>query len=241
MAIAQAIPTASPDNAAGTTLPTRTGKYLEAYTLPLGSARTWLGAEGSYFTVSNAADDTQITAHAAPAIADLSTKPILHFYNGNAAGGKSIYLDYISIYTIVANASATRVFFDAYVDAKGSTSVTSGGTAATPANVLITSSTTSGATVTAGAVVSAMSSPRKIFHSMVRPAIGIALDQYHFSFGNGLTMGQGAFVQATVQSTFTAGPPIVIPPGCNFGFVQISPSGAATAMTFEYNVGFWER
>jgi hypothetical protein len=76
---------------------------------------------------------------------------------------------------------------------------------------------------------------------MVRPAIGIALDQYHFSFGNGLTMSQGAFVQATVQSTFTAGPPIIIPPGSNFGFVQISPSGAATAITFEYQVGFWER
>jgi hypothetical protein len=76
---------------------------------------------------------------------------------------------------------------------------------------------------------------------MVRPAIGIALDQYHFSFANGLTMSQGAFVQATVQSTFTAGPPIVIAPGSSFNFVQISPSGAATAMTFEYQIGFWER
>jgi hypothetical protein len=239
MAIAQSLPTANADGTS-VVLPSRTGKYAEAYAIPLWPARYSLAAEGTYFTVQNATDDTQITAHAAPAIVDASTKPILHFFN-SASSTKSIYIDYISLYTIVANASATRVFFDAYVDNKGSTSVTSGGTAATPANVLSTSTATSSATVTAGAVVSAMTSPRKIFHSMVRPAIGIALDQYHFSFGNGLTMSQGAFVQATVQSTFTAGPPIIIPPGSNFGFVQISPSGAATAMTFEYQIGFWER
>jgi hypothetical protein len=240
MSVAQSLPTGTPDSTVAA-LPTRTGKYGEGYVLEIGRARDWLAAEGSYYHVANATDDTQITAHAAPAISDASTKPIIHIFNGNSAGGKSIYLDYISLYTIVANASATRVFFDIYVDNKGATSVTSGGTAATPANVLSTSTNTSGGVVTAGAVASTMTSPRKIFHSMVRPAIGIALDQYHFSFGNGLTMGQGAFVQATVQSTFTAGPPIVIPPGSNFGFVQISPSGAATAITFEYQVGYWER
>lgn len=245
MAIAQSLPTGTPDGTAVVT-PSRTGRYTEAYVLPLGTPRSWLAAEGSYYTVQNATDDTQITAHAAPAIADASTKPVIHFFNGNTAvaaggNGKSIYIDYISLYTIIANASATRVFFDGYVDNKGTTSVTSGGTAATPANVLSTSTATSGATVTAGAVLSTMTTPRKIFHSMVRPSIGIALDQYHFSFGNGLTMAQGAFVAATVQSTFTVGPPLIIAPGSNFALVQISPSGAATAMTFEYQIGYWER
>ena len=47
---------------------------------------------------------------------------------------------------------------------------------------------------------------------------------------------------AVVQPTdFTAGRPIFIPPGSNFGFVQISPSGAGTAATFEYNIWFYER
>lgn len=239
-AVSQTLPTPTADSTAYA-VPTRTGKYGEAYTLPLGKPRDWLAAEGSYYTVQNAADDTQITAHAAPAVADLSTKPLLHFFNSNAAGGKSIYLDYCSLYTIVANASATRVFFDGYVDNKGSTSVTSGGTAATPVNVLSTNSTASGAVVTAGAVASTMTTPRKIFHSMVRPSIGIALDQYHFGFGDGLRMAQGAMVAATVQSTYTAGPPIIIAPGSNFGLVQISPSGAATAMTFEYQCGYYER
>jgi len=240
MAVAQSLPAANSDSTTVGT-PSRTGKYGEAYVNEISTPRYWLAAEGSYYTVQNAADDTQITAHAAPAVADLSTKPFIHFFNGNAAGGKSIYLDFISVYTIVANASATRLFIDGYVDNKGSTSVTSGGTAATPVNVLSSSTATSGATVTAGAVASTMTSPRKIFHTMVRPAIGIALDQYHFSFGNGLTMSQGAFVQATVQSTFTCLPPVIIPPGSNFGFVQISPNGAATAMTFEYCIGYFER
>lgn len=245
MAVAQSLPTATQDGT-NVVLPSRTGRYGEAYILPIGKARDWLAAEGSYYTVQNATDDTQITAHAAPAIADTDTKPIIHIFNSNtsvAAGGngKSIYIDYISLYTIVANASATRVFFDAYVDNKGTTCKTSGGTVATAVNVLSSSTNTSGGIVTAGAVVAAPVSSRKIFHSMVRPAIGIALDQYHFSFGNGLTMSQGAFVQATVQSTFTAGPPLIIPPGSNLMFVQISPSGAATAMTFEYQVGYYER
>lgn len=240
MATAQSLPTGNADGTAVVT-PSRTGKYSEAYVLPVGTPRAWLAAEGSYYTVFNATDDTQIAAHAAPAIADTDTKPIIHIFNGNAAGGKSIYVDYISLYTIVANASATRVFFDAYVDNKGTTCKTSGGTVATAANVLSSSTNTSGAVVTAGAVVAAPASSRKVFHSMVRPAIGIALDQYHFSFGNGLTMSQGAFVQATVQSTFTAGPPLIIPPGSNLMFVQVSPSGAATAMTFEYQIGWWER
>jgi len=239
MAIARSRPTINVDSATGAVSPSRTGSYTEAYVLPVGTPWHMLCDEGSYFTVSNATDDTQIAAHVAPAIVDVDTKPIIHIFNG---GTSRIYLDYISIYSIVANASATRVFFDAYTDAKGSTSRSSGGSASGAiANTNSVSTNTSGATVFAGAVVAANVSPRKVFHAMVRPAIGIALDQYHFSFGNGLTMSQGAFVQATVQSTFTAGPPIIIGPGGNFSFVQISPSGAATAMTFEYQIGFWER
>lgn len=239
MAVAQARPTAAADSSSVVANPSRTGKYLEAYVVPVATPRYMLAAEGSYFTAMNATDDTQLTAHAAPAIVDTDTKSVIHLFNG---GDKDIYLDYISIYSVVANASATRVFFDAYTDAKGTTCKTSGGTVATLVNnTKSNSASTSGAVITAGAVVTAPVTSRKVFHSMVRPAIGIALDQYHFSFGNGLSMSQGAFVQATVQSTFTAGPPIIVAPGGNFCFVQISPSGAATAMTFEYQLGYWER
>lgn len=238
MAVAQTLPSSNADGSAIVT-PSRTGKYLEAYTVPVGRARDMLALEGSYYTAMNATDDTQLTAHAAPAIADAGTKPIIHFYNG---GTKTVALDYISLYTIVANASASRVFFDAYVNSSGSTVRTSGGTAITLANNNnAASSNTTGLTIYAGAVVTTATSLRKVFHSMVRPAIGIALDQYHFSFGQGLGMSQGAFVQATVQSTYSAGSPIIVAPGGNFLFEQISPSGAATAMTFEFQMGWSER
>lgn len=238
MAIAKARPTGNADGTSVVT-PSRTGKYSEAYVIPAGPLRYAFADEGSYFSTCNATDDTQITGHAAPAIADTDTKPIIHLFNN---GTSDIYLDYISIYSIVANASATRLFFNGYIDAKGTTARSSGGTAITGIhNVRNNSSNTTGAVIYAGAVVAAPTSSRRVFHSMVRPAIGIALDQYHFSFGNGLTMAQGAFVQATVQSTFSAGPPIIIGPGGNFMFTQIGPSGAATAMTFEFAMGFWER
>ena len=201
-------------------------------------ARYDAAVAGLYFMAANATDDTQITAHAAPAIADTDTKPIIHLFNG---GEKTLYLDCISLFTIVANANATRVFFDVYVDQKGTSCKTSGGTVSTNVQGCTNKGfTASGIVVTAGAVVAAPTSSRKIGHAMVRPAIGIALDQYHFSFGAGLNMSQGAFVQATVQSTYSAMPPAVLQPGGNLMFSQVSPSGATTAMTFEYQIGWWE-
>ena len=44
-----------------------------------------------------------------------------------------------------------------------------------------------------------------------------------------------------VASVLVSCPPVVIGPGGNFGFVQTSPSGASTAMTFEMEMGYWER
>lgn len=202
-------------------------------------SRYALATVGAYFTASNATDDTQLTAHAAPAISDTNTKSIIHIFNG---GERFINLDFISLYSIVANASATRVFFDVYTDAKGSSCKTSGGTVATVVNNCLSNSNIStGAVLTAGAVVTAPATNiKKLGHAMVRPATGIALDQYHFSFGNGMTMSQGAFVQATVQSTFSCMPPVILAPLGNLMFVQISPSGATTAMTFDYQMGWWE-
>lgn len=239
MAIAKARPTANSDGSAVVT-PSRAGSYLEGYTIPVYPPRYAVADEGSYFYASNAADDTQITGHVAPAISDTDTKPILHLFNG---GSKDIYLDFIAIYTVVANASATRVFFDAYTDQKGTTCKTSGGTVATLVNNTRSSSSTStGAVLTAGAVVAAPVSSRKVLHAMVRPIIGIALDQYTFGFGNGAGLSSALLVSGgAVTVVHTSGPPVVIAAGGNFMFTQIGPSGATTAMTFEYSMGWWER
>lgn len=236
MAISQTRPTATSDSTQAAT-PTRTGSYSEAYTQPIGLNRVTLADEGSYYTASNATFGTQLTAHAAPAIADTDTKSIIHFYN---AGTKRVSLDYITMCATVANASATQVYFAVYLDNKGSTAKTSGGTVITPNNVLYTSTFSTGIVMTAGAVVTAPTTSRKVMAREVRPSIGIALDTYHFSFGNGMYSPSYSQV-ATVTQVLVCGPPIVVQPGGNFMFVQCGPSGASTAMTFEFEMGYWER
>src|SRR5215204_3302912 len=98
MAIAKLRPTGNADGTSVVT-PSRTGKYAEAYNLPMGIGRYGLADEGSYYTVASVIG-TDITAHAAPAIADAETKPLIHIFNG---GSNDLYLDYIEMLTTIAN------------------------------------------------------------------------------------------------------------------------------------------
>lgn len=238
MAIAKARPTGNADGTAIVT-PSRTGKYTEAAVLPYGTGRVALADEGSYYVCQNATVGTQLTGHVAPAIADTNTKSIIHLYNG---GSNDVYLDYIVLTTAVANASATAVDFLAWTDSKGSTGLTSGGTASVPVNTRSNSTAASGVVLTAGPLVTApTTNVKKVLQRVVKPYIGVALDSYSFVFGNGAWAPTGFALITAVTHTLTSCAPVVLAPGGNFYFVQTGPSGAATAMTFEYEVGFWER
>lgn len=229
-------------NADGTTTqaPYRTGSYGEAYVMPVGVGRVTLADEGSYFVAQNATVGTQLTGHVAPAIADTNTKSIIHGYN---SGSKYVYLDYITLTTVVANASATAVDFLAYTDLKGSSCLTSGGTALTAVyNTLSDSTATSGMNWTAGACVTAPATNiHRVLQRTVKPYIGVALDSYSFVFGNGAWAPTGYALITAVTNTLCSCAPVVIAPGSNFMFVQCGPSGAATAMTFELEIGYSER
>ena len=229
-------------NADGTTTatPSRTGSYGEAYAVPLGTGRTTLADEGSYYVAQNATVGTQLTGHIAPAIAETNTKSIIHFYNG---GTLDVYLDYLALTTVVANASATAVDFLAYTDNKGATGLTSGGTAITTIYGTRSNSTnTSGITLTAGACVTApVTNIHRVLQRTIKPYIGIALDSYTFSFGNGAFAPTGFALVTAVTHTLTSCAPVVVGPGGNFYFVQTGPSGAGTAMTFEFEMGYFER
>jgi len=236
MATSKLRPTKNADGSAIVT-PSRTGAYGEAYVMPMGIGRYGLADEGSYWTASSVIG-TDITAHAAPAIADAETKPILHLFNG---GTNDVYLDYIEILTTIANASATAVAFRLYLDAKGATSRTGAGTAITPVNTRSNSTTTTGVTMFAGAVTAVGTSPKLAFSRVIKEFIGVALDRYSFSFGNGLSGNPTTTYIAGATNIVTFGPPIVLAPGGNLCFCQVSPSGAATAATFQFELGYFER
>lgn len=236
MATAKLRPTKNADGTAVVT-PSRTGSYGEAATIPYGIGRYGYAMEGSYWTAASVIG-TDITAHAAPTIANAETKPIIHMFNG---GTNDVCLDYIELLTTVANASATAVAFTIYLDAKGSTNRTAAGSAITPVNVLSNSSTSSGVTMYAGAVTAVGSSPKLAFSRVIKEFIGVALDRYSFSFGNGLLGNPTTSYTAGATNIVCFGPPIVLAPGGNLCFCQVSPSGVTTAATFQFEMGYWER
>ena len=241
MAINKLRGTKSADSAAISS-PSRTGSYGEAYVQPVGVGRTTLADEGSYYVAQNSIIGTQLTGHVAPAIADagIGTKSIIHFFN---AGALDVYLDYLMLTTVVANATATSVDFLAWTDNKGSTGLTSGGTAITTVyNTRSNSTTASGISMTAGPLVTApLTNVHRVLQRRVKPYIGVALDSYSFVFGNGLWNPTGFALVTAVTHTLSGCAPVVVGPGGNFYFAQIGPSGGTTAMTFEFEMGFFER
>ena len=240
MAYAKRRPSVNAD-ASSIGLPSRTMSYNEAFVVPIGLGRHALAAEGSYYTAMNATVATALTGHVAPAIADTCTKPIIHLYNP-ATSTKDVYIDYIRIQPVTVNASSTATDFTVYIDALAASSRTGGGTAITPGCCLGGGGAAT-SVVYSGAVTAVSASSVKVFAWMIRPVIAVTLDQYLFSFGEGIVALPTATVLTGTSTAVVAcsGPPIVIPAGGNFMFSQVGPSGSATAMTYEFEMGFYER
>lgn len=241
MAVSRSLPTFNADSSAVQN-PNRTGSYLEAFTLPLGAGKAIAYSdEGSYFVTYNVTDGTGIAGHAAPVQADLSTKPLLHIYNG---GTKRIYPDFVRIRMTAIGAGATTTDFTLWADSAGHTVKTSGGTVATVVNTNPASSTASGAVLSFGAVVAtAGTGERRLDHQRVRSVVPVVEDQYIFTFGNqtyGPATGGITMAGTAVIAAYVAMPPVVIPPGGNFKLVEWGASQSG-AHSFEYTIGFVER
>lgn len=246
MAIAKSLPSFNADAPLVQNLPTRTGSYGEAYTLPLGSSKQSLYAdEGSYFTTYNVTDGTGIAGHPAPVQADLSTKPLLHIFNSNtAASGKSIILDYVRIRMTAIGASGTTEDVTTWVDQAGATTLSGGtGTVATAVNCRSDQPNTAGAVVTFGVVTAtANSTERRLDHQRIRSVRPIVEDQYVFSFGSSrFSMPSAqAITTAVIAAIYVPLAPAVIMPGGNFKLVLWRASQAA-ADSYEYSLGWTER
>lgn len=242
MAIAKLKGTKEADSGSATALPNRTGAYGEAYILPVGLGRITLADEGSYYTCVNPTVGSALTLHAAPAINETDTKSIIHLFNP-VTSGKDVYIDYIWMKQTVVNASSTASDYLVYIDQGNVTARASGGTAITPACTRTASIASASAMVVyAGAVVTNATTGTKVAQRTVRPVISVAEDQYTFKFGGEMAMPSSQALTGTnVCSLVCSFPPVVITPGGNFKFVQTGPSGASTAATMEFEMGFWER
>src|SRR5438105_15167950 len=128
MAIARTLPTRNADGSAVVT-PSRSGPYLEAYALPLGGGNWAFADEGSYYVGNNATLATGIAGHPAPVVADTDTKALFHLFNGST---KNVVMDYLFTELTAAGTAGTLTYTVAYLNNKGATALSSGGTAIAP-------------------------------------------------------------------------------------------------------------
>lgn len=242
MSVARTLPALSPDNPSVVTYPSRTGADGSAYVLPMGSKQNFYADEGSYYLVNTTTPGTGVAGHAAPVAADLSTKPLIFLYNGNAT--KAITIDFIKVRMTAIGAGATTTDFDSWYDQANATRYSSGGTAMTPINCRSDLyAQASAATVYFGAVVtSAAVQAKRCGHSRVRSVVPVVEDQYLFTFGQAHQVPNAGVATSGTNILAAVVPmaPIVIAPGGNFLFVEwgVSQSGAHS---FDMEMGYWER
>lgn len=239
MSINRVLPTR---NADGTTVvtPSRTGPYMEAYNIPLGAGNWAFADEGSYYHAGNATVATGIAGHAAPVVADTDTKALLHIFNGST---KNIVMDYLFTEVTNAGTGGTITYTVGYIDNKGSTALSSGGTTITPVSTNSGgASQPTGIVVTFGAAVLAMTSSSKVGIQIAREVIPVVQDTLLVKFG-----AVSGAVHSALTSAGTATDhmvqlfaPIVIAPGGNLNIAHISPSQSA-ARSYQFSCGYWVR
>lgn len=218
----------------------RNSTYGERYVVPVSGGSNWsLADEGSYFVATNAALATAIAGHAAPVVADTDTKPFLFLYNG---GGRVIIPDFAVFEVTAAGTAGTLNYVTSYIDSKGSTARSSGGTELTPVSSRSDAPFSTGASVWAGAVVAAMSSSKKVAQQIVREVIPVVQDTITVVWGSPNGTPRAALTTAGTATNHSVLylPPVAIAPGGNFNLSFIRPSQSAAA-SYQVQFGYWER
>lgn len=239
MSVARALPTRNADSSTAAT-PNRTGPYSEAYALPLGAGNWIFADEGSYYVANNATLATGIAGHAAPVVADTDTKPLLHLFNGST---KTVIPDYLFLEVTAAGTAGTIQYTVIYTDNKGTTALSSGGTAIT---AVPTNSAGAGAdstiVITFGAVVASMTSSKKVGQQIGREVIPVVQDTLLFKFGPVSGSAHAALTTAGTATNHLVQlfAPIAIAPGGNLNISQIRPSQSAAA-SYQFSFGYWVR
>jgi hypothetical protein len=234
MAVQRPYPTPTGNGVAS--VPSRAGQDLSAYVLPLGNSNWVFGDEGTYYVATNATVGTGIAGHAAPVVADTDTKALLHVFNGTQY---NLIPDYLFLQYTVIGSGGTIQYNVGYIDNKGSTALTSGGTTITPACTKSSgaSAPITGAVVTFGACVTAMSSSVKVFNQVGREVIPVVQDTKVIKFG-----GPNGGFHSALTSAGTATEhmilhtaPFCIAPGGNLNIAEIRASqSSANSYCFEF-------
>lgn len=228
MATAVALPTRTADSTAIVT-PSRADAYAGAYTMPMGADYGPFAEEGSMYIIQTTTPGTGIAGHAAPVQADLSTKPILHVYNG---GSLNIIPRWIKVRITTAGAGGTNTNLETWLETgAGASSRASAGTLVSPAINCKGGATvpSSGAVAYIGPVISTLTSAKRVGHFQVRSTIEIVEDVYLVVYG-AANMSVFGPVVATLNNYTVPMAACCVPPSSNFQFHHwgASHSGASS-------------
>lgn len=242
MAIQKRLPSTVNADSTASTNPSRAGSDLSAYVVPVFGGNQVGAYEGSYFICTNATLATGIAGHAAPVVADADTKPLFFLFNGTQF---NVLPDYLFLEVTAAGTGGTIHYTTIYLDNKGSTSRTGGGTAITALNSCNSAGgvlSTSGLTVHFGAVTAVMTSSVKVGQQIGREVIPVVQDTLMMKFGagtGGFHSGLTTAGTATNHLIQQFGP-LCVQPGGNLNISQIRPSQSAAA-SYQFEFGFWLR
>ncbi len=211
------------------------------------SSRQMLAGNGSYFAVTNPTIGTGIQAATVTAWSATANGLFL-VQNNNAVGGKTIYLDYLSLIMSGTAPTATTVMrFDMWNEV----GIVAGTTAvATRTPVCLNAATyNTGALVQSFAagqitIPAAVGARRLLGTAAIPTSLGITGDNYVVQFGADGTPGGNGF-SAVVRATdparlVTNSVPVVIPPQSTSWINMWWLTQATTAPTFEFELTYAE-
>lgn len=231
------LPSAYPD---GTQVPLRGSRRGELHVHALnGSKQHGLADEGSYFVATNPTVGTGVAGIAASdGFNDLETFLFLRNTESSSLG-KRVYLDYIMLQPTAAGTNGTNFSYAMKLD-KGNSRVGTGGSAITPVNPNMDSTSASVCTVQAGAVASAAASvdARLVCSGLLRTTIKVIGDTYLFLFG--ATSASAGVQAATITNFIVPCPPVVLGPGQMFLLHEFAASQTVAA-AYTFQMGWSER
>lgn len=221
---------------------TNFGQEITGHIFP---SKHFLADEGSYFVTTNPTPGSSLLYMLQTAFSD--TVPFLYLQNNDSGGGKNLYLDYIKLICTVSPASTTQAFSAVKIDgfrtvttnhlsALAPVSPNTNVLAPSIASILVQNSTTASA-------LSASSNASRLVSRTSAGGIPIAGDELVWEFGgDDFVDDPGTTATRAVPGReITVTCPIIIGPQMALTMYLWFPGNAATALQYEFEMGWFEK
>lgn len=236
----RSIPHAETD---GTDIDPRLGRYREQYVISLIPTMHGLSDEGTYLVATNPVPGTGI-AFAVNASVNETIGNYIHLKNNdvaNSAVAKRIYLHYIRLIVTAVPVSGISGHF--FIKTDNVNRYTSGGTVIIPTSPNTDSGAATIAILNVGALttIAPSQTARLVTRAVLRSAIPVLNDEYNIQAGSVDFSSNTGLGGVIAQRIGIPAPGIIIGPQQNMCMQIWFPSNAVTPVSFEFEMGWFER